>query len=300
MTEITRAPEVRQRTLSKVRVLLDALPYMREHAGSTVVIKLGGAAMAEPRLAESFAEDVALITLAGIHAVVVHGGGPQINALAKRLGIEPRFVNGLRVTDEDTLDLVRMVLLGKINKEIVATVNRQGVPAVGLSGDDGALVVAEPKKVQDGVDLGLVGDIVRVKEAVLRSIMAEFVPVVASTAADERGRPYNVNADETAAAVAAALKAEKLIYLTDVPGLYEDVDGMSSLISEVSLADCRRLVDDGVATGGMVPKVEGVIRAMEDGVGRAHILDGRVPHALILELFTPEGLGTMVTHEVDA
>jgi acetylglutamate kinase len=271
---------------------------MKEHSGKTVVVKLGGAAMADPGPAASFAEDVALLRLAGVRVVVVHGGGPQISELSERLGIETRFERGLRVTDAETLDVARMVLVGKINTEIVAAINRQGVPAAGVSGDDGALFVARPKELADGTDLGLVGDIVEVRPALLEDLMQRFVPVVASTATDGRGQGYNVNADEAAAALAVALGAEKLIFITDVPGLYESVDGgPEQLLSEVSLSGCERLVTEGVVDGGMVPKVEAVLQAMKGGVHKAHILDGRVPHALILEMFTPEGLGTMITSE---
>ncbi len=299
MTEpVVREREVAQRTISKARVLLEALPYMKEHSGKTVVVKLGGAAMAEPGPASSFAEDVALLRLAGVRGVVVHGGGPQISALSERLGIETRFERGLRVTDAETLDVARMVL-GKINTDIVAAINRQGVPAAGVSGDDGALFLARPKeRTTEGVDLGLVGDIVEVRPALLEDLMQRFVPVVASTATDGRGQGYNVNADEAAAALAIALGAEKLIFMTDVPGLYESIEGgPEQLLSEVSLSECERLIAEGVVDGGMVPKVEAVLQAMKGGVHRAHILDGRVPHALILEMFTPEGLGTMITEE---
>jgi acetylglutamate kinase len=295
---VVREREVAQRTLSKARVLLEALPYMKEHSGKTVVVKLGGAAMTDPGPAASFAEDVALLRLAGVRVVVVHGGGPQISELSERLGLTPHFERGLRVTDEETLDVARMVLVGKINTEIVAAINRQGVPAAGVSGDDGALFVARPKTLPDGPDLGLVGDIVEVRPALLLDLMERFVPVVASTATDGRGQGYNVNADEAASALAVALGAEKLIFITDVPGLYEAVDGgAEQLLSEVSLAECERLLAEGVVEGGMVPKVEAVLQAMKGGVRRAHILDGRVPHALILEMFTPEGLGTMITEE---
>lgn len=297
MTEpVVREREVAQRTISKARVLLEALPYMKEHSGKTVVVKLGGAAMAEPGPSASFAEDVALLRLAGVRVVVVHGGGPQISDLSARLGIETKFERGLRVTDPETLEVARMVLLGKINTEIVAAINRQGVPAAGVSGDDGELFIAR-KKESEG-DLGLVGDIVEVRPALLQDLMQRFVPVVASTATDGKGQGYNVNADEAAAALAVALGAEKLIFMTDVPGLYESIDGApEQLLSEVSLAECERLVSEGVVDGGMVPKVEAVLQAMKGGVHRAHILDGRVPHALILEMFTPEGLGTMITEE---
>ncbi len=279
---------------TKADVLLEALPYMREHNGRTVVLKVGGAAMAEPRLTASFAQDIALLRLAGIRPVVVHGGGPQISALSERLGLTPRFERGLRVTDAETLDVARMVLVGRINKDIVGQINRQGIAAAGLSGDDGDLIVAAPRG--DG-SLGFVGTVVEIRAALLETLLADFVPVIASTATDGGGQAYNVNADETAAAIAVALRAEKLVYLTDVPGLYDEDE---ELLSEVSLAEAEALVANGIVRGGMIPKVEGVVQAMKGGVRRAHILDGRVEHALILELFTPEGLGTMVAHDVEA
>ncbi|MGH2740647.1 MAG: acetylglutamate kinase [Actinomycetota bacterium] len=293
---VTRPPEVRQRTVAKARVLLEALPYMKEHSGKVVVVKLGGAAMEDSRLAETFAEDIALLRLAGIRPIVVHGGGPQISALSKRLGIEPRFVDGLRVTDAETLDLARMVLVGKLNKEIVSRINRQGIPASGVSGEDGNLLVAAPK--QGPVGLGFVGEITRVDSRLLHLLMEEFVPVVASTATDGGGQTYNVNADEVASAIAVALGAEKLIFLTDVPGLYDDTSPEASLLSELSLVECEHLLETGGLVAGMIPKVRALAHAMRDGVPKAHILDGRVEHALILELFTPEGLGTMVVHDV--
>lgn len=293
---VTLDPGVRQRTLAKARVLLDALPYLREHAGTTVVVKLGGAAMAEPRLLDRFAQDIALLRMVGVRPVVVHGGGPQISALSERLGLTPRFEGGHRVTDAETLEVARMVLVGTLNKDLVARVNRGGVPAIGLCGEDGDLLVAARRTGPGGEDLGFVGDITSVNHILLRELMDTAVPVLASTATDRRGQSYNVNADLAAAAVAAAVDAAKLVVLTDVPGVVQDEE----LISELTLDDARALVHAGVVTDGMVPKMEAVIQAMRAGVGRAHILDGRVEHALILELFTPEGMGTMVTHAVAA
>jgi len=296
MTEaaIAHPPAVRQRTLAKARILLEALPYMREHRGQVVVVKLGGAAMSEPHLTESFAQDVALLWLAGIRVVVVHGGGPQITAVSERLGLTPRFEQGLRVTDAETLEAVRMVLVGRLNKDLVGAVIRQGVPAAGMSGDDGSLLIAAPRE----ESLGYVGEVVEVRPALLDTLLTEFIPIVASTATDGRGQPYNVNADEAAAALAAALGAAKLIYVSDVPGIMAEEDGIPTLLSEVPLEECPRLVAAGVARGGMVPKLQGIERALRSGVERAHIVDGRVEHSLVLELFTPEGLGTMVTREV--
>jgi acetylglutamate kinase len=290
---LTHEPTVRQRTLSKARVLLEALPYMKEHAGTTIVVKIGGAAMADRRLLDSFAEDVALLRLAGIHPLIVHGGGPQVSAVSERLGLAPRFENGLRVTDAETLEVARMVLVGSINKDLVAAINRQEIPAAGVSGDDGQLLIARSR----GDDLGFVGEIVEVRARILETLMDGFVPVVASIATDGRGQAYNVNADEAASAIATAMGAAKLIYLTDVPGLIEEDHGAPSIVSEVSVQGCEQLVARGTVSGGMLPKIEALVRAMRAGVERGHLLDGRVEHALILELFTPEGLGTMVMPE---
>lgn len=281
-------PEVRQRTRAKARVLLDALPFMREHAGAVVVVKVGGAAIDDGALGVTFAEDVSLLRLVGVRPVVVHGGGPQITATARRLGIEPRFVGGHRVTDPETLTVARMVLVGLINQDLVALLVRHGTPAVGLSGLDGGLLRVRPR----APELGLVGEVEEVNVDLLHHLMDRYVPVIASIGADQRGQAYNVNADLVAGAVASWLRAQKLVYLTDVPGLFGP-DGQ--FISELGASDCERLLEAGAVEGGMVPKLRSALDALARGVGRAHLIDGRVEHALILELFTPEGLGTMVT-----
>lgn len=295
MNDIVAASPVRQRTVAKARVLLEALPYLREHRGAIVVVKCGGAVMEDRRLLATLAEDVALLHLVGVRPVVVHGGGPQISAVSERLGLEPRFVRGLRVTDEDTLEVTRMVLVGKLNKDLVRAFTAAGVPAAGLSGDDGGLLVARRLDAVDGVDLGHVGEVVEVRPDVLHTLMERFVPVVASAATDGGSGSLNVNADAAAAALAVAVGARKLVYLTDVPGLYQEADGRAVLLSEVSVDECERLMASGAVSGGMIPKVGSAVRAIRGGVSRVHILDGRVEHALILELFTPEGVGTMVT-----
>jgi len=289
---VTIAPDVRQRTRAKVRVLLDALPFLREHAGSTMVIKVGGAVMDDGAVAESFALDIALLRLVGVQPVVVHGGGPQISAMARRMGLEPVFVDGLRVTDEATLEVARMVLLGLLNQDLVGRLVRHGTPAIGVSGTDDALLVVAPRPPELG--LGLVGDVERVNAGLLRHLLERLVPVVATIGTDPQGRHHNVNADTAAAAIAAALGADKLIYLTDVPGLL-GADG--DLVSELTVEECRSLIAGGVATGGMIPKLDGAVEAMEAGVRRTHLIDGRVEHALVLELFTPEGIGTMLTRD---
>ncbi|MFN2543561.1 MAG: acetylglutamate kinase [Actinomycetota bacterium] len=294
MTQLTAQPGVRQRTLAKARVLLDALPYIREHFDRTVVVKVGGAAMSEPRLSERFAEDIALLRMVGVKPVVVHGGGPQISALSERLGLTPEFRDGHRITDAETLEIAKMVLVGKLNKDLVVPINRAGVPAIGLSGDDGNLLMARKRIGAGGEDLGFVGDITSVNEELLARLMQTAVPVIASVATDGHGQSYNVNADLGAAAVAAAMRASKLVLLTDVPGVIQD----DELVSELDVDDAESLIADGKVSGGMIPKLEAVVRAMHGGVGRAHVVDGRVEHALILELFTPEGMGTMITHPV--
>jgi acetylglutamate kinase len=288
MTIVTAPPEVAQRTRAKARTLLEALPYMKEHSGSVVVVKIGGAAMEDPALADTFAQDISLLRLVGVRPIVVHGGGPQVTAMARRMGIEPTFVHGQRVTDPATLEVARMVLVGLVNQDLVALLVRHGTPAIGLSGHDGRLLTVRPRS----PELGLVGEVERVDTGLLAHLMERSVPVIASIGADERGQSYNVNADLVAGAVAGAMAAHKLVYLSDVPGLLGE-DGL--LISEAGASECRALIDRGVAAGGMVPKLESALRAMEAGVRRVHLIDGRVEHSLILELFTPEGLGTMLS-----
>jgi len=276
---------------AKAAVLAEALPYIREFAGSTVVIKYGGHAMEEPGLAELFAQDVVLMRLVGMNPVVVHGGGPQISELMRRLGKEPEFVDGLRVTDADTVDIVRMALVGKVNREVVTTLNRHGSYAVGLSGEDAGLITVEQRDER----LGFVGDVSRIDPAILERILREeLIPVVATVGVDEDGQAHNVNADAAAGAIARTLRAEKLVYLTDVPGLYRDVADHTSIVSRVDVSGLSALLDDGQVGEGMIPKVQSCIDAIRGGVRRAHILDGRQPHALLLEFFTREGIGTMV------
>mgnify|MGYP000088413876 CR=1 FL=1 len=282
-------PQVRERTIAKARTLIEALPFMREHRGKVVVVKYGGAAMERAPLARPFAEDVALLLSVGIRVVVVHGGGPQVTELSERLGLEARFVGGHRVTDAETLDVATMVLAGKVNTEVVGRLVAEGVPAVGLSGVDGGLLLARRRD----PDLGFVGEIAEVRGDVVGTLLDRgFVPVVASIAVDEAGQPYNVNADVVAAELAVALGAEKLVFVVDVPGL---MGPAGELHSELASSECRDLLASGAVTGGMVPKVESALRAVEGGVPRVHLVDGRVEHALVLELFTPEGIGTMIT-----
>ena len=285
-------PESRQR----VEILLEALPYIREFRGKSVIIKYGGSAMEQSDLKESFALDVILLHLVGINLIIVHGGGPQIGALMKRLGKEPKFVGGMRVTDAETVEIVEMVLVGKINKEIVGLINHHGGRAVGLSGKDGDLLRARKRlhRTADGreVDIGLVGEVEAVSTEPIRLLEERgFVPVIAPVGVGSRGETYNINADLVAGEVAAALGAEKLIHLTDVQGI-KGTDGR--LISTLSRKEAERLMQAGVIDGGMLPKVESSLRALEGGTAKAHIIDGRVPHAILQEMFTRQGVGTEI------
>jgi acetylglutamate kinase len=275
----------------KAIVLAEALPYIREFSGKTVVIKYGGHAMNDPELADLFATDVVLMRLVGMNPVVVHGGGPQITDLMRRLGKEPEFVDGRRVTDAETVDIVRMTLVGKVNREIVASVNRHGSYAVGLSGEDAGLIRVD----QRDPALGFVGDVRHIDPTiVLRLLREELIPVIATVGVDDDGHAYNVNADTVAGAMAEALDAEKLVYLTDVAGVYRDWPDESSLISRIDVSGMERLIADGKVSEGMIPKLESCVSALKLGVRSAHVLDGRLPHALLLEFFTREGVGTMV------
>lgn len=285
------ATERFERAHEKAHVLAEALPYIREFTGKTVVIKYGGHAMEDPALADLFAQDVVLMRLVGMSPVVVHGGGPQISDLMRRLGKEPVFVDGLRVTDAETVDIVRMALVGKVNREVVASVNQHASFAVGLSGEDAGLITVRPRDEK----LGFVGDVHRIDPSILeRLIREELIPVVATVGVDEKGQAYNVNADTVAGAIAEALSAEKLVYLTDVAGLYRDLADETSLISNIEVPELESLLAGDAVSAGMIPKVRSCAQAIKGGVRRAHILDGRIPHALLLEFFTREGIGTMV------
>lgn len=282
----------------RVDILLEALPYIKQFSGKTLVIKYGGAAMKSDELKEGFATDVALLKYVGMNPVIVHGGGPDISSYMEKLSMEVKFVQGLRVTDPATMELAKMVLVGKVNKEVVAMINQHGVPAVGLSGDDGRMIMAEKRfAVDEGgaeIDIGQVGRIVEVNTEVLESLGQDFIPVVASVGADEGGTSYNINADEVAAFLAVALKAEKAIFLTDVEGLYGDVKKPESLISQCSLDQVKDMLDGGTVSKGMIPKLRAVGEALDGGVHSAHIIDGRVSHAVLLEIFTRAGIGTKI------
>jgi len=275
-----------------VATLLEALPYIREFHGRTVVIKYGGAAMTDPALRDGFARDVVLLKYVGINPVVVHGGGPDITSYMERLGLPVEFVGGLRVSDPDTVEVVKMVLVGKVNKDIVLRLGRHGQPAVGLCGDDGLLFRVARQTAPGGEDIGFVGRIERVDVDVLDHIAQDYIPVVASVGADREGNSYNVNADEAAGAVARALGAYKIVFLTDVPGWLRDPEDADSVISEASAEDVAAALDG--LDGGMRPKLAACLEAIHGGVSHAHIIDGRVPHSLLLELFTDAGVGTKV------
>ena len=279
---------------ARAATLVEALPFIRRFAGKVVVVKYGGNALAGTSghdALDVFARDIVLMRLVGMRPVVVHGGGPQISDLMTKLGKESEFRNGLRVTDAETVDIARMVLIGQVNPQIVSAINVHGDFAVGVSGEDGGLIRA----VARDPDLGYVGDVVRVNPAVLdRLLEDEFIPVVATVGTDEEGQAYNINADTVAGEVAVALGAEKLVYLTDVEGLRRDVDDAGSLIRQTTPDELDGLIADGTIAGGMIPKVASCVDAVRRGVRRAHILDGRIEHVLLLELLTLEGIGTMV------
>jgi len=276
--------------LEKSRILMEALPYIKRYYGRTVVVKYGGAAMEDSALAESFANDIVLMRYVGMNPVVVHGGGPQVTAHIEKLGGKATFVDGYRVTTAEDLEVVRMVLAGVINKDIVALINRHGTLAAGLSGEDGALV--RVRKKIGSTDLGFVGDVEQVNPRIITDLLRDFIPVIATLGVDENGQAYNVNADEVAAAIAEALGAEKLVFLTNVNGI---MDASGSLLTQVSADGVEHLRSDGVLTAGMLPKVDAALRAIKGGVPRVTILDGRAEHALLLEIFTDQGVGTMVT-----
>jgi acetylglutamate kinase len=275
-----------------IGTLLEALPYIREFHGRTVVIKYGGAAMNDPELREDFARDVVLLKYVGMNPIVVHGGGPEITRYMERLNLPVEFVGGLRVSDEETVEVAKMVLVGKVNKDIVQRLNRHGQPGVGLSGDDGALFRVSTIGGPDGENIGFVGRIERVNAGVIEHIAEDYIPVIASVGADRGGRSHNVNADEAAAAVARAVGAYKLMFLTDVPGWLRDPADPSSVISEAGADEVEAAM--GETGGGMRPKLQACLDAIHGGVGYAHIVDGRVPHSVLLELFTDAGQGTKI------
>jgi acetylglutamate kinase len=290
-----------KKSLERAEVLIEALPYIRRFSGKTVVIKYGGHAMVDEELKDNFARDVVMMKYIGIHPVVVHGGGPQIGTFLKKLGKTSQFIQGMRVTDEETMDIVEMVLVGKVNKEIVGLINRHGGKAVGLSGKDANLIRAEKyylnaEKVKDTppeiIDIGLVGKVTEINAQLIVSMTSDgVIPVIAPTGVGDRGETYNINADLVAGAVAAALKAEKLILLTDVPGVLDKNQDLIHTMDERTTTD---LIEDGTIQGGMFPKVKCCMKALKGGVKKAHIVDGRLKHTILLEMFTDQGIGTEI------
>lgn len=289
-----------KKLIEKANILIEALPYIRNFYGKTFVIKYGGAAQTEKDLKDSFAQDVVLLSFIGIKPVIVHGGGPKISETMKKMGKEPTFIHGQRVTDKETMDIVEMVLGGLINKEIVALINNHGGKAAGLSGKDGGLIKAKKKVIKKAtdtgdeeiIDIGLVGEVEFVDPEILNCLERDgFIPVISPIGAGKSGEVFNINADYVASAVASALKAEKLILLTDVPGIKNK---KGDVISSVDKKGIKKLIDDGTVSGGMLPKVQACTRALDGGVKKTHIVDGRIPHCLLLEIFTKEGIGTEI------
>jgi acetylglutamate kinase len=279
----------------KANILIEALPYIRRLSGKTVVIKYGGAAMLSKELSEKIMEDITLLKYVGMNPIVVHGGGGDINKMLKLYDIEPEFHNGLRVTDTATMDIVQMVLMGKINKDIVSHLGIAGAKAIGLCGKDAGLIKAEKMLADDGYDLGHVGKITEINTKLLNTLaMDEYIPVIAPIGVGENGESYNINADTVAGDIAAALSAEKLMFLTDIDGIRSEPDDPSTLIYEISIDEIYKYINKGVISGGMLPKVEGCIKAIRNGVKRTHILNGTIPHPILLEIFTDTGIGTMV------
>ena len=282
----------KEREATRVRVLSEALPYIQQFANRTIVIKYGGAAMKDGSLKAGVIRDIVFLSCVGVRPIVVHGGGPEINIWLNKLGIEPQFKDGLRVTDVDTMDVVEMVLVGRVNKELVSLINQAGASAVGLCGKDSNLIQARPVG-KEGI--GFVGEVTNINPELIKSLVDNgYVPVISSVAADEQGQAYNINADTVAGEIAAALNAEKLILLTDTPGILEDYQDPSTLLTRLDINKSRQLIEEGIVAGGMIPKVNCCVRSLAQGVGAAHILDGRIPHALLLEIFTDEGIGSMI------
>ena len=276
----------------RAQVLVRALPYIQTHKGKTVVVKYGGNAMVNEDLKAAVMSDIVLMQLVGIHVVLVHGGGPEISAMLKKIGKESRFVNGMRYTDEETVDIVQMVLAGKVNKDLVQLLERNNGRAVGLCGLDGGMIKVQTLQAEE--DLGFVGDITHVNTSVITDVTeAGYVPVIATVGADENGTAYNINADVAASRIAAALGAEKLILMTDIRGLLRDKNDEETLIPQVNVSDVPRLKKEGIISGGMIPKIDCCVEAVRRGVPRAHIIDGRTPHSILIELFSDEGIGTM-------
>lgn len=282
--------------LEKAEILVEALPYIKDFYGKRVVIKYGGAAMVEDNLKEKVMQDIVLMKYVGMNPIVVHGGGPEINQMLKRLDIRSEFVSGLRVTDAETMEIVEMVLGGKVNKEIVSGLNASGGRAIGISGKDDHFIEAEP--IDPGGQMGFVGQVTKINPGIIETMIDNgYIPVIAPIGIGPEQETYNINADLVAAAIAVAINADKLVLLTDVPGLLKDPADPNSLISTLAISEVEDLIQSGVIAGGMLPKVDCCVESVKGGVGRTHIIDGRVPHSLLLEIFTRQGIGTMVVNE---
>lgn len=283
-----------QEYIDKAKILVEALPFIKEFNKKIVVIKYGGSALVKEDIKDSVISDISLMKLIGMHPVVVHGGGPEINKMLQRLGTKSEFINGLRVTDRETMEIVEMVLAGKVNKDIVTKIEMQGVKAAGICGKDGSMMQVSKKEIENG-DLGFVGEIVSVQTDLLMTLINnDFVPVVSSVGRGEDGESFNINADNAAIAIASALEAQKLVFLTDVAGILEDIDDRESIISEITIEKLEKMIESGAITGGMIPKASCAIEAAKSGINNVHILDGRIEHCLLLEIFTKFGIGTMV------
>ena len=285
-----------QKYLDKAQVLIEALPYIQRFNRKVIVVKYGGSAMVDESLKKRVIEDVTLLKLVGFKPIIVHGGGKEISKWVGKVGMEPKFINGLRVTDEDTMEIAEMVL-GKVNKSLVQLVEELGVRAIGISGKDGALLKVD-KKYSDGQDIGYVGDIKEVNAQIIYDLLEkDFLPIVCPVGLDDEYNTYNINADDAACAIARAVKAEKLAFLTDIEGVYKDPNDPDTLISELRVDEAKKLMEEGYIGGGMLPKLQNCIDAIENGVSRVHILDGRIPHCLLLEIFTNKGIGTAILDE---
>ena len=285
-----------QKYLDKAQVLIEALPYIQRFNRKVIVVKYGGSAMVDEDLKKQVIQDVTLLKLVGFKPIIVHGGGKEISRWVSKVGMEPRFINGLRVTDEPTMELVEMVL-GKVNKQLVQLVESLGVRAIGISGKDGNLLTVT-RKLAGGEDIGFVGEITDVNAAILWDLLEkDFLPIICPVGMDEEFRTYNINADDAACAIARAMAAEKLAFLTDIEGVYKDPKDPETLISELQISEARALMDEGYIGGGMLPKLNNCIDAIEHGVNRVHILDGRIPHCLLLEIFTNKGIGTAILRD---
>ena len=282
--------------LSKAEVLIEALPYIQKFNRKVIVVKYGGSAMVDEELKRRVIEDVTLLKLVGFKPIIVHGGGKEISSMVKRLGMEPKFINGLRVTDEDTMDVAEMVL-NKVNKSLVQLVQSLGVRAIGISGKDGGLLTVE-KKYSEGQDIGFVGEVTDVNPKILHDLLEkDFLPIICPIGMDDEFNTYNINADDAACAIAKAVGAEKLAFLTDIEGVYRDFNDKSTLISTLTREEAHALIDEGIIGGGMLPKLHNCIDAVDNGVSKVHIIDGRIPHCLLLEIFTSKGIGTAFLNE---